>query len=242
MTAAQTEVKMNSKKKDARIAGFWYLLVAITGGFGIMYVPLNIVVAGDAAATARNIIDSGWIYRLSIVSNLVCQVCFVYLALALSRLLKQVSEGQARLMVTLVTAAVPVAFLNTLNLIAAQLLVGGNDYLKAFEADQLNALALTALYLYDQGMLIVQIFWGLWLLPFGILVYRSTYIPRTLGVLLMINCFAYLLLACTRLLDLPWVDLVSTVSMPFQAIGEFAIILWLLIIGVTERTGGGVRW
>ncbi len=106
---------MNLKKKDARIAGLWYLLMGITSAFGIIYVPLNIVIAGNANATAQNIIDSHWIYRLSMISNLFGQACFIFLVLALNRLLNEVNPRQAKLMVTLVTAAVPIAFLNTLN-------------------------------------------------------------------------------------------------------------------------------
>lgn len=226
---------MDLKKKNARIAGLWYLLMAVTGGFGIMYAPLNIMVAGDAAATAQNILDSGWVYRLSVVSNLVAQVFFVFLALALNRLLKEVDPEQSGLMVALVIAAVPVAFVNTLNLIAASLLVSGGDYLSLFEADELNALALVALSLYDQGVLIVQVFWGLWLLPFGILVYKSNFIPRILGVLLVINCFSYLIITFTRMLNFQYVEWVIYILMPFLMIGEFAIIFWLLIVGVKER-------
>lgn len=227
---------MNSKKRNARIAGLWYLLMAIAGFFGTMYVPLNIIVTGDAAATAQNIVDSGWIYRLSMVSNLIGQVFFIFLVLALNRLLEEVDPKQARLMVTLVIVAVPIGFLNTLNLVAAQMLASGNDYLSVFEEGELKALSLLALSLYDQGVLIVQVFWGLWLLPFGILVIKSNFIPRILGILLVINCFAYLAITFARMLAFQYMELLSYILMPFLIIGEFAVIFWLLIKGVKEKT------
>lgn len=226
---------MNSKKKNARIAGLWYLLMAVTGAFGIMYTPLNIIVVGDASSTAQNLIDSGWIYRLSIVSNLIGQICFIFLGLALNRLLNEVDPKQSKLLVSLVIAAVPIAFLNTLTLIAAQMFVSGDGYLNVFEVNQLNALALGALNLYSQGVLIVQIFWGLWLFPFGILVIKSGFIPRIIGVLLVINCFAYLVITFTQLFEFQYVELISYILMPFLVIGEFAVIFWLLIKGVKEN-------
>lgn len=225
-------IDMNLKKENARIAGLWYLLMAMTGGFGIMYVPTSIIVAGDAAATARNIIDSGWVYRLSIICNLAGQVCFIFLGLSLNRLFEEVDPRQSKLLVTLVTAAVPIAFLNTLTLIAALMFASGAEYLSVFGVDKLHALALGSLNLYNQGLLIVQVFWGLWLLPFGILVIKSRFIPRIIGVLLVVNCFAYLVVAITQLMAFQYADLASYISIPFLAIGEFAAIFWLLIKGV----------
>lgn len=225
---------MNSRRNDARIAGLWYLSLAMTGAFGIMYIPTAIVVAGDPAATAQNIVSSGWVFRLSIVSNLASQAIFVCLALALNRLLREVDPTQAKLMVAFVTVAVPVGFLNTLNPLAAQLFVSGSDYLSVFEQDKLDAMALAALGLFDRGVLIAQVFWGLWLLPFGILVIKSKFIPKLFGILLVINCFAYLIVTLARLLEYGHADVLTYVLMPLLALGEFAVILWLLIIGATD--------
>lgn len=200
-----------------------------------MYVPLNILVIGDAAATAQNIIDSEWIYRLSIISNLFSQACFIFLVLALNRLLKEVDPNQAKLMVTLVTASVPIAFLNTLNLVVAQLLVSGEDYLNVFEPNELNALALGFLNFYEYGVIIVQIFWGLWLLPFGLLVIKSKFIPKLIGILLVVGCFSYLIDSFTGLLLPDYRQIVSSILMLPLALGEFSIIFWLLIKGVKEE-------
>jgi len=226
---------MKSNKKTARIAGLLYLLIAITGAFGIMYVPINIIVTGDATATANNIMESGLLYRLVIISNLISQTIFIFLVLALNSLLKEVNPRHAKLMVTLVTVAVPIAFLNTLNLVAAMILVSGADYLNVFEANQLNALMMGFLNLYEHGVFIVGIFWGLWLYPFGLLVIMSKFIPKIIGIFLIIGCFAYLTDSFTALLLPHYKDIISPFLMMPLMIGEFSIILWLLIKGVKAQ-------
>lgn len=225
---------MNSKKQNARIAGLLYLLLGITGAFGIMYVPSNIMVVGDASATANNIINSELLFRLSIVSNLISSVVFVFLVLSLNNLLKEASIKHAKLMVILVTVAVPIAFLNTLNLIAAQILVSDADYLTIFDRDQLNSIMMLFLNLYKNGIYIVGIFWGLWLYPFGILVIKSKFIPKIIGIFLIIGCFAYLTDSFTSLLFPHYKEIISPFLMLPLMIGEFSIIFWFLIKGVKE--------
>jgi hypothetical protein len=227
--------QMNSKKKNARIAGLLYLLMAITGGFGIMYVPSNIIVAGDIAATARNMIDSELLVRLSVYSSLVSQTIFVFLVLSLNRLLKEVNPKHAKLMVTLVMVSVPIAFLNSLNLVAAQILVGGSDFLNVFDTAQRNSLMMLFIELYEQGIIIVEIFWGLWLLPFGLLVIRSTFIPKVIGIFLVIGCFSYLLESFTAFFLPDYQETISLYLMLPLIIGEFSIIFWLLIKGVRTK-------
>lgn len=225
---------MYSKKKNARIAGLLYLLLGITGAFGIMYVPANIIVAGDATASANNIIDSQLLFRLSMISNLISQTIFVFLVLSLNRLLKEINPKFAKLMVTLVTVSVPIAFLNILNLVAAQILVSGASFLTVFDADQLNAFTLLFLNLYEHGIYIVGIFWGLWLYPFGMLIIKSKFIPKIIGIFLVIGCFAYLIDSFTSLLFPEYKEIVSTIIMLPLALGEFSIIFWLLIKGVRK--------
>lgn len=209
--------------------------MAITGGFGTMYVPMNILVAGDANATAQNIVDAGWMYQLSITSGLIGQAVFVFLALALYRLFQDVDRHLCRLLVVLVTAAVPIGFVNYLNLIAARVLISDSTYLQAFETVQLHGLAMSSVNLYSQGILIVQVFWGLWLLPFGLLFVRAAFMPTWLGILLILNCFAYLIITFTQLLELPYVEVITYTLMPFLIVGEFAAIFWLLFFGVKRE-------
>lgn len=226
---------MNSDKKNARVAGILYLIMGITGAFGLMYVPSQVIVSGDAAATARNIIDSELLYRLGIISNLICQTSFIFLVLALNRLFKEVNEKHAKLMVSLVIAAVPIAFLNELAQIAALHLLSGAEYLKAFEPDQLNALVMVFLNLHEQGTFIAGIFWGLWLFPFGYLVIKSGFIPKILGIFLIIGCFAYLADSSTALLIPRQKGIVTDILMLPLAVGEILMILWLLIKGVKDQ-------
>jgi hypothetical protein len=230
------DARMISPEKHARAAGLWYLLMAITGGFGIMYVPMNILVAGDATATAQNIVAAGSTYQLSIASGLIGQAAFVFLALALYRLFQDVDRHLSRLLVALVTAAVPIGFVNYLNLIAARVLVSDSTYLQAFETVQLQSLAMSAVNLYSQGILIVQVFWGLWLLPLGLLFVRAAFMPSWLGILLVANCFAYLIITFTQLLEFPYVEVVTYTLMPFLLVGEFAAIFWLLFLGVKSES------
>jgi hypothetical protein len=222
---------MSSNQKTARIAGLLYLLVAITGAFSIMYVPETLIVRGDAAATAARIASSELLFRVGIASGLICQITFIFLVLTLYRLLKDVDQSYAAAMVVLVLVAVPIAFLNMLNNLAALVLLSGAEFLSAFTAAQLNALILLFLSLHEQGIVIVEMFWGLWLFPFGVLVFRSRFLPRVLGVLLVIACFAYLIDSFTSLLLPRYKDTVSSFTAAPAGLGEFAILLWLLIKG-----------
>jgi hypothetical protein len=228
-------IKMNSLKKTARIAGFWYLLTAITGPIGLLYVPSKLIVPGDATATANNIMVSESLFRIGIVSYLVCQVAFIFLVLALYRLLKGVNQQHASLMVALVLVAVPIAFLNMLNPLAALLLLSGAGFLTVFEPNQLHALVMVFLNLQEYGTMIVQIFWGLWLLPFGLLVFKSGFFPGILGILLIIACFGYLVHSFIFLLFPHYEAIVSSYATVPEAIGELSMVLWLLIKGVNVQ-------
>ena len=223
---------MNPTKKAARIAGLWYLLMAITGPIGLIYVPSNLIVSGDAALTAKNIMASEFLFRIGIVSNLVCQISFIFLVLALKRLFQGVDKKYSHLMVSLVIAAVPIAILIELLQVAALQLLNGADYLKVFSPEQLNACVVSLLNIHEQGTFIAGIFWGLWLYPFGYLVVKCGFIPKIFGVLLMLGCFSYLIDSSTALLFPQQKGLVTDILMLPLAVGEISTIFWLLIKGV----------
>ncbi len=226
---------MNTRKKDARIAGLLYLLNAITGVTGMLIVPAKIIVAGNAAATAQNIMANEWLFRVGIVSNLICQISFIFLVLALDRLFKGVDEKHSKLMVSLVIASVPIAFLNELTQIAALHLLSGAKYLTVFKPDQLNALIMLFLNLHEHGVIIVAgIFWGLWLFPFGYLAIKSGFIPKILGILLIVGCITYLADSTMALLIPKFRDVITEVLMIPLGLGEILMMLWLLIKGVRE--------
>ena len=222
---------MNSIKKKARTAGLLYLALAVIFPFSLIYVPSTLFVFGDAAATADNIRASELLFRAGIFSGLIANVLFVFLALALYRLLNEVSRNQAVLMVILVMLAVSVAFGNTFNQIAALVVLSGADFLSVFDKPQLDALAYVFLRLHSQALQAIQIFWGLWLFPFGVLVYKSQFIPKVLGVLILIAGSAYLAGSFVSLVLPQYRDIVAPV-ISILVLGEVPIIVWLLFFGL----------
>ena len=221
---------MNSTKKQARFAGLLYLLASIPAPFALIYVPNSLIVSGDATATANHLRASETLFRLGIVSELFGFIMFIFVVLALYRLFKGTSEKHALAMAILLLVSIPISLLNVLNDIAALVLVSGADFLSVFETRQLDALAYVFLRLHGQGFVVAQIFWGLWLFPFGILVIRSGFIPRFLGYLLFIAASGYLASSFTSLLLPSYRHLVDQFAMVLEA-GELPIIFWLLIWG-----------
>ena len=222
-----------SINRTARLAGALYLAVMPFAVFGIIYVPSVLLVPGDPAATSRNILASALLFRSGTVSHLIGQVIFIFQVLALYRLLKPVNENHALLMVMLVLLGIPIAFLNEVNHLAALRLLSSTDD-GAFTSTQLHAQAMLFLDMRQSGILVAQIFWGLWLLPLSFLVFRSGFLPRLLGALLMIGGAGYVIDAGMQLL-FPGVPTISQVTIAFAmlaAIGELVFALWLLIKGV----------
>lgn len=225
---------MTSLSRNARVAGFLYLTL-LTAPLRLLYIPGKLFVRGDATATANNIAAHQMLFRLGILSDLFTATMVIFLALALYRLFKEVDEGLARLVVILGALMVtPIYFLNTINDAAALLLARGADFLSVFDKPQRDALAMMFLRLHGHGILVNEIFWGLWLLPFGLLVYRSRFLPRILGVWLILNCFAYLATSVTGLMWPQYEQTVSNWLFPVM-FGELAMMLWLIIMGAKER-------
>ena len=225
---------MNSSKQTARIAGVLYLVNGVTGFFGIIYVPGRLMVSGNAAATAQNILASERLFRLGMVSELICAVEFIFLLWVLYRLLGGVNKTHASLMVILGLVFVPIMCVNVLNEIAALTLLRGADFLLAFDKRQLEAMAMLFLDLHRYGYVVGWIF-GLWLFPFGVLVFKSGFLPRILGVLLIAACFGYLADSLTPLLLPGYADIVGRFASIALTLGEPAIILWLLIRGAKDQ-------
>lgn len=225
---------MHPTDKAARVAGAWYLSLILTAPFSLVYVPRSLIVRGDATATANNILTHEMMFRLSIVADLFTSVIFLFLALALYRLLSPVNAGRAAQMAALALVSVGVGFLNVLNNIAALILFRGDDFLNVFAKPQLEALGMLFIRLHGQGIVINEIFWGLWLLPFGLLVMQSGFLPRILGVLLIVNCFAYVAASLTSLLLPDYAGAVNRYALIAET-GELWIMLWLLIKGAKVK-------
>jgi hypothetical protein len=226
---------MHSTHNPGRVAGFLYLLLVVFAPFRLIYIPSTLIVRGNATATANNIAAHELLFRLGIVSDLFCGTILIFLVLALYRLFKAVDQNLAVLMVIL-GGLLPatIDFLNVLNDAAALGLVRGADFLSVFEKPQRDALAMLFLRLHHQEIVAAEILWGLWLFPLAILVYRSRFLPRFLGVWLIINGFAYLTLSFTGLLLPQYEDIVSNIAFPAQ-LGEIALMLWLLIKGAKPQ-------
>ena len=226
---------MSSTRNPGRVAGFLYLLLVLFAPFRLIYIPTKLFVRGNATVTANNIGAHELLFRLGIVSDLLCGIILILLILALYRLLNRVDRNLAVLMVIL-GGVLPAAidFVNVLNDAAALILVLGADFLSVFEKPQRDALAMLFLRAHHQEVLAAQILWGLWLFPLAILVYRSRFLPRFLGVWLIINGFAYLTISLTGLLAPQYEDVVSNYAFP-ALLGEMAIMLWLLIKGAKSQ-------
>src|SRR5712664_2543176 len=221
---------MSSTKNPGRFAGLLYILTSIPGFFAMMYVPSNLIVHANAAATANNVAAHETLFRLGIAGALIGQAGFIFVALALYDLLKGVNRRNAALMVILIVVSIPMAILNELNSFAALVLVRGADFLSIFDKPQRDALAMLFLNLHGRGFVVCEIFWGLWLFPLALLVYRSRFLPRFLGVWLALAGFAWVILSLTGVLSLQYYDKVDTFTQP-AVFGELAFMFWLLIKG-----------
>jgi len=225
-----------SNKKKARIAGVLYAVVVLTGIFSLAYIPSRFITWDDPAHTFNTIKESEFLFRLGIVSSVVCYVCFLFLPLALYRLLKPVDDFYAKLMVLLALISVPISFINIQNKLAVLSIINPENKTTG-AIDELQSQVMFYLNQYDNGILIVSIFWGLWLFPFGYLVYKSGFIPKLFGILLMLGCFGYLInfLGNFLVTDYAALGIAKYISMP-ASLGEIGICLWLLIIGAREKS------
>lgn len=231
-----------SKKKTARRAGVYYLLHAITGGFGTLFISSKIMVPGDAAAAIDNLLANEFLFRLAIVGNFTAGILFLFLVLQLYRLFRDVNEHQANLMAVFVLVIVPTIFLlETFDFTALMLATGG--MLPNIDPSRQRDLALLLLEAREYGIAAVSIFMGLWLIPLGALAYRSGFIPRVLGVFLIAGGVSYMMLTPTFFL-FPGLHPFARYAVTVFGLSEFAMIFWLLIVGVSSRSesaGGEAR-
>jgi len=225
---------MKSGDNPGRVAGFLYLLL----GFAVVrlqYIPGALLAGRDAADTAKSIAAHELLFRFGIVSDLIAAVAAIFVTLALYRLFHEVNRSQAVLLVIL-GGPMPAAvyFGNALNDVAALMFARPADFLSAFEKPQREALVMLFLRLHDYGVFANEIFWGLWLFPFGLLVWHSGFIPRILGVFLFVACFGYLAFSFTGFLMPQYMSTVARVA-NIAILGEAPIILWLVIMGARPR-------
>jgi hypothetical protein len=222
---------MSATHNPGRVAGLWYLLLCLIGPLRLIYIPGKLFVHGNATATADNIAAHQWLFRLGIVGDLACAVILIFLVLAFYRLFKGVDQYLAVLVVTF--GGVMPALINFVGVVSdagALMVVRGADFLSVFDKPQRDALAMLFLRLRDHQNTAAEILWGIWLLPLAVLVYRSRFLPRFLGVWLAINGFAYVILSFTGILFPQYQHKVFLISQP-ALFGELAFMLWLVIKG-----------
>ena len=222
---------MQSDKKISRLAAYLYLLLIITGVFSLMYVPNQIFIYGDNDATINNILSSEFLYRLGIIVNLISNICYLYLALTLNNLFKETDEKLSFSLVLIVAMSVAIAFLNMLNEVAALILLKNPEYLSVFNQNQLNAIVSLFLDLYGKGIIINQLFWGLWLIPFGLLVIKSRFFPQFLGYFLVVGGVGSMAGSLTSLMSPEYGNVVLQFGTIPADIGEMGMMLALLITG-----------
>jgi len=226
---------MSSLSKNARVAGLLYILASVVGVLRLMYIPNKLFVYENATATAANLAAHQSLFRLGIVSSVLGAALWLFVPLALYRLLKGVDQTLAVLMVILGSLMqVPLFLVNVVTDVAALLFARGSGYLSVFDKPQRDAFTRLFLDLHHQLDLANFVFAGLWLFPFGLLVYKSRFLPRFLGVWLMLACFAWCAFSFTGLLFPEYQDKVFSITQPI-ALGEVAIMLWLVIRGAKPQ-------
>ena len=222
---------MSSIRNPGRVAGFWYLLLVLIGPLRLVYIPDKLFVRGNAAATVNNIAAHEWLFRSGIVSDLVGGVILIFLVLAFYRLFKTVDRKLA-VMVVIFGGVMPALldFVGAAYDGAALMIAHGANFLSAFDKPQQDALALLFIKLGDEQTNAAEMLWGVWLLPLALLIYRSGFLPRFLGVWLAINGVAYVILCLTGELLPQYHNDVFNYGQP-AFLGEVALMLWLVIKG-----------
>src|SRR5437016_4807862 len=227
---------MRWTRNPGRVVGFWYLLLVLGGPLRLIYIPNKLFVHDNAAATASNIAAHELLFRFGMLSDLFGAVVLIFLVLAFYRLFKGVDQQLAVLLV-MVGGVMP-ALINFVNVVsdAGALMVarsggaGGADFLSVFDKPQRDALVLLFLRLHHAQIVAAEILWGLWLFPMGALAYKSRFLPRFIGVWLIINGVAYVVLSLTGLFFPDYQNKVFAYSQP-ALFGELAIMLWLVFKG-----------
>jgi hypothetical protein len=228
---------MNTNKETARIAGFLYFIYIATSIIGNEF---GHFVSVDAPVTINNIMAHESLFRIGFVISLFSVVFFLLAAWALYVLLKPVNKNIALLFLLLNLGGFAIWCFSMLNLFAGLLLLSGADYLKVFQPDQLQAQAILFINLYKNGYIIAQIPYGIWLFPLGYLVFKSDFLPRILGILLIVDCFGLVIYVFQRFL-LPGYEVISYPCMVVSFIAELSLTLWLLIMGAKDQKPASVE-
>jgi hypothetical protein len=228
---------VSAPRNPGRVAGLWYLLLVFLGPLRLIYIPEKLFVTGNAAATASNIIAHEWLFRFGMVADLLGAMVLVFLTMAFYRLFKDVDQQLAVLVVILGGVMPALLYIVNVATDASALMVArGADFLNVFDKAQRDALVLLILRQHSHLVTAAEILWGLWLAPLGMLVYRSRFLPRFLGVWLLFNALAYVLISLIGELAPQYSDTAFLFAQP-ALLAELALTLWLVIRGSGPKPG-----
>ncbi len=216
--------------RTARLAGLFYLILVVTGILNLMYLPSQYIVSDSPLLTLQHIQQSPQLVRWNVALGMLSYLAFLALVFALYQLLHKVDKAFAKIMVILVLISIPMSFLNLTEKLAILDLVQETSNLSN---DTLAFQIRARLDAFNRGIVVTQVFWGLWLFPFGWLVYRSGFLPKILGIFLMLGCIGYLIECFAAMLwpsSYPGSLLATIANIP-SSVGEIGICLWLLMAG-----------
>ena len=225
-------------KKKARIAGAVYVFTSLIGIIRLLIIPRMMIVKGDATATAGNIVAHELLFRLGIFTDFVGATLFIFVTLALYQLLKDVNRELAVVMVILGSLMVtPLFFVNTVNDAGTLMFARGADFLSVLDKSQRETMVMLFVHLHDHLIFANAFFWGLWLFPLAVLVYKSGFLPRLIGVWLFIAGLAWLAFSFTRIVMPQSESVIDKVFNP-ASFGEIVFMFWLLIRGARKLPAG----
>ncbi len=224
---------MDTTKKDSRISGLLYLILILSGIFNLLYVPSKLIIWKNPIETHKNIIENIDLFKIGILSDIIMFLTFILLSFSLYKLLKKVHENVSIIMVILVLISVTISFANLIPKLDVIYLIQNSNYLDSISFNEQSERLLLLLKSNHNGILMNQIFWGLWLFPFGYLVFKSKILPKFFGILLMIGCFGYItdfigFLFFPKDYGKTIIPILATIP---HAVGEIGICLWFLIVG-----------
>jgi Domain of unknown function (DUF4386) len=230
----------SSPKRLARIAGVLYLLNALFSGFAY-FIDRKVYVSGDAATTARNVVEHSGLVRIAVVADLFQATIYVFLGMTLYLLLKHVHKSAASPMVVFVAIAAGIMCLNAVFEFEGRRVATGAVNLAGFGTTGSHAIVLLLLDTQHYGFLIAQIFFGLWLVPLGYLAYNSGWFPKPLGMLLVIGGVCYLIGMLASFLAPGAGQQINTIVTIPSAIAEILMVAYLLTVGVRAAAPDDVR-
>ncbi len=216
-----------------RLSGLFYLLVVLTGIFSLMYVPLQIIEMEDPGQTVANLLERRQLFRFGIASTLLCYLFFLFLGWSLFKLLHPVNRDVALLMISLVLCSLPVAVFSSHYMVYILSILEETRYVVG-TASEIEREVMNAIQAYSDGLFVADLFWSTWLFPFGYLVFRSGFLPRWLGILLMVGSAAYFV-TFLLLVVYPESILIQYLDVP-PSVAEIGTCLWLLLAGSRKET------